>query len=105
MNIGNTSSLNIITGGTSFMNDISVVGTLNAQQTVYTQSIDTVASSQSISIETTTCSALSVGHGSMITTFKSPVVFNSTTTLSSISTTGNISVSYTHLTLPTIYSV
>jgi len=27
-----------------------VVGTLNAQQTVYTQGIDTVASSQSISI-------------------------------------------------------
>ena len=91
MNIGNIPSLNIVAGGTSFMNDVSVVGTLNAQQTVYTQSIDTVvASSQSISIGNTTYSALSIGHGTMITTFKSPVVFNSTTTLSSVSTTGNI---------------
>ena len=30
------------------------------------------------------CLALNIGHGSMITTFKSPVVFNSTTNLGSI---------------------
>ena len=53
VNAGNPSSLNIVNGGTLFMNNVLVVGTLIALQSVYTQSEDTVASSQSISIGNT----------------------------------------------------
>jgi len=67
-----------------FKSDVNVNGILALSNALNTQIIDTQTSLQYMNIAPSHCSALNIGHDSMITTFNSPVVFNSTTNLGSI---------------------
>ena len=84
ISIGSSATETDLNGFCQFNSDVNVTGILALSNALNTQTIDTQTSLQYMNIAPTHCSALNIGHGSMITTFNSPVVFNSTTNLGSI---------------------
>ena len=86
MSVGSGTSETDFNGFCVFKSDVNVFGNLALSNALNTQIIDTQTSLQYMNIAPSQCLALNIGHGSMITTFNSPVVFNSTTSLGSINT-------------------
>ena len=86
MSVGSGTSETDFNGFCVFKSDVNVTGNLALSNALTTQLIDTQTSLQYMNIAPSHCSALNIGHDSMITTFNSPVVFNSTTNLGSINT-------------------
>ena len=84
MSVGSGASETDFNGFCVFKSDVNVNGILALSNALNTQIIDTQTTLQYMNIAPSQCLALNIGHGSMITTFNSPVVFNSTTNLGSI---------------------
>ena len=84
MSVGSSATETDFNGFCVFKSDVNVNGILALSNALNTQIIDTQTSLQYMNIAPSHCSALNIGHDSMITTFNSPVVFNSTTNLGSI---------------------
>ena len=86
ISIGSSATETDLNGFCQFNSDVNVTGILALSNALNTQTIDTQTTLQYMNIAPTHCSALNIGHDSMITTFNSPVVFNSPTSLGSINT-------------------